>query len=409
MLRIRCTRRDAILVLLWASLICLLIYYSSFYYRINVPIITSLGRLIFYLGIDLAFILAVTLPRGYKNGAISIFCAFQVWAVISTIIANYTADGPLWKQIIYMSSFVACLVTSYRCATGLEYDRIIKTSNFFIVLFSLVFIALVSQNVYGTLMIHNNTVYYIALCLPFVGCLKNKIIRYSLFGVIGTLIVVSMKRTAFLAYILFLLVLYLYRTITEKEPHYLRMIVMGVLISAGLLIGYTTIMQRYGTNLLSTLSISAIREDQGSNRFYIYSQVWEAQKKASIIHWIFGYGYNGVWASRVATDGYLGEFVSAHNDILEVLYDYGIVGFVMYASFIVKLVREALLSVKIKAEYAAPFIASLAILFVFSMTSHLIIYYNYFGIMLVFWGICFAENRRFYAEFHKGINNSSSL
>lgn len=408
MLKIRFTKTEAIVVLLWASLVFLLIHYATFYFGIKVPLISTIGILVFYLGIDLALLFTVTIPRGPRQKVIRVFCYFQILSIISTVIANYTADGPLWKQIIYMTSFVACLVASYRCTYNSDYQAIIKITNTFVVFYLLLYLALVSSIIAGTLRLHNNTVYYIVLCLPFVGCIKKKLVRYSLFGMIGALIVISMKRTAFLAYVLFLFVLYLYRTITEKRPHYLRMIVFGTLIATGLMIGYSVIMQRFGTNLLSTLSISAIREDQGSNRFYIYSQVLEAQRNSSFINWIIGHGYNGVWAAKVATDGLLGEFVSAHNDILEVLYDYGIVGFFMYLSFIINLIREAIYSVKIKAEYAAPFIASLAILAVFSMTSHLIIYY-YYCVMMIFWGICLAENRRFYAESIHSVSDSSSI
>ena len=91
--------------------------------------------------------------------------------------------------------------------------------------------------------------------------------------------------------------------------------------------------------------------------------------------------------------------ITAHNDYLEVLYDFGIIAFVLYVSFVVQLLKMCRRLIAMKSEYAPAIGASLAIFFVNSMVSHIWIYNQYLIIFALFWGFINAvEKKHYYNE-----------
>ena len=116
-------------------------------------------------------------------------------------------------------------------------------------------------------------------------------------------------------------------------------------------------------------------------------------KNSSIKHWLIGSGYNSVLLSKVCTDGFLGASVSAHNDFLEVLYDYGVIGISIYVTFFLSLINKGINMVRDQYKYGKSFISSILIVIFTSLTSHLIIYLNYYAIIFCFWALCLADYR----------------
>ena len=82
---------------------------------------------------------------------------------------------------------------------------------------------------------------------------------------------------------------------------------------------------------------------------------------------IFGHGFN-----RVVYDSPL--HLSAHNDFLEIIYDYGIICFAIYLSVYISLIKLLFLQVKQKSKYAPPLAFSLSVFLVLSLVSHIIKY-----------------------------------
>ena len=52
----------------------------------------------------------------------------------------------------------------------------------------------------------------------------------------------------------------------------------------------------------------------------------------------------------------------AHNDYLNTLYDYGIIGVAVYVSFLLSMIKELLLLIKKKSEIAPAFTFSIVLL-----------------------------------------------
>ena len=238
-----------------------------------------------------------------------------------------------------------------------------------------------------------NVVYYLLVYLPLTPMIKLTILKRGLYVFQFIVILLSNKRTALIAFVAYCLS---YEWMTDKNISLKKRIYKGVLYIMILVILYIIfpiICEKLHITVFNELELSHITEDGGSNRLYIYNQLWQTQKISSIKHWLIGSGYNSVLLSKVCTDGFLGASVSAHNDFLEVLYDYGVIGISIYVTFFLSLINKGINMVRDQYKYGKSFISSILIVIFTSLTSHLIIYLNYYAIIFCFWALCLADYR----------------
>ena len=175
-----------------------------------------------------------------------------------------------------------------------------------------------------------NSIYYIIMFLPFVLDVKKSTLKAVLVLLITFCVLISLKRTAFFALVFslsgYFIVEYSSRMKKKKKRLYL---LLGSLLVAGLMMYlYNYLVEVLNLDIM--VRMNNLKSDWGSGRNIIYEDVWAAIKSTSFMERFFGYGYNGVFLTNAASS-------SAHNDFLEVLYDYGLFGFALYISFIVTL------------------------------------------------------------------------
>ncbi|MCC2192039.1 MAG: O-antigen ligase family protein [Gemmiger formicilis] len=133
--------------------------------------------------------------------------------------------------------------------------------------------------------------------------------------------------------------------------------------------------------------MQSLQEDGGSGRTTTYALVWEAFKSSNIVKQVIGHGYNAVYLDKISIS-------SAHNDFLEVLYDYGAIGLLFYVLLLFNFIFEAVKLRKAQCESFAAVTASILIYITLSCVSHLIIYptYNVFLLFIISMG--FSEYER---------------
>ena len=93
----------------------------------------------------------------------------------------------------------------------------------------------------------------------------------------------------------------------------------------------------------------------------------------------FGHGYNGVLKNSP-----LG--ISAHNDFFEIMYNYGIVGFIPYLILHIQLMKQVFASIRVRNEYAAIIAFTYTIFFIMSMIS-IVILYPLMALIAITWGM----------------------
>jgi len=92
-----------------------------------------------------------------------------------------------------------------------------------------------------------------------------------------------------------------------------------------------------------------IREDGGSGRNMVFISYWDHFKSSNIINMIFGHGlYAGAWFSG-SKHAFI--HVMAHNDWLELLYDFGMVSVILYALIFIKMASALIRNRKNRNAY----------------------------------------------------------
>ena len=128
--------------------------------------------------------------------------------------------------------------------------------------------------------------------------------------------------------------------------------------------------------------MSKMIDDEGSGRIYIYSEVSYELSKFQTQDWLLG---RGLKATKLinSIDG-----DTAHNDWLELLYDYGIIAFVLWLLFIIRVFALGFSQIRKRSALGAPILGLMIVYFVTSMISHLF-FYGHFYIFCIFLALLF--------------------
>ena len=221
----------------------------------------------------------------------------------------------------------------------------------------------------------SNTIYFVFLTLPWLLLVKGKISRLFFLFLFTVSAIWSLKRSVMLS-ILIIWASYVLLLLRDGRRFFLKILVVVALIVGGIY-GYF-----YGDELLSgELSERVNREetDEGRNRLAIWTLTWSMIQNSSTDALVMGHGHFGV-----RRDSFLE--ISAHNDFLEVIYDYGLVIFVLYIGLWVYVVKRCIKLYRDNSELFLPYAVSLSIFLVMSLVSHLILYTSYFNYLVLFWG-----------------------
>lgn len=233
-----------------------------------------------------------------------------------------------------------------------------------------------------------NSIYFVFLALPWLLLFRAKIARLSILLLFTGLAVWSMKRSVMLCAV-FYWSAYFFIVLSGKGHKFLRIIFVVVLIGAGI-VGYS-----YGDEFFKgELSERVNREetDEGRNRLAIYSVTAAMIAASPTESLIFGHGHYGVRRDSILE-------ISAHNDFLEIIYDYGLVIFVLYIGLWVYVVKRCIKLYRDNSEFFLPYAVSLSIFLVMSSVSHLVLYTSNFNYLVLFWGSIEG------LYFHKRISN----
>lgn len=227
----------------------------------------------------------------------------------------------------------------------------------------------------------SNVIFCLVTILPFCLLLKNKLL--SLILIILTFIssVFSNKRSVSL--ILLLLLIPSLRNVisgdikTKKRTFW----VYVILIILVLLLLYVS--QKYMNNSLF-VRFANIESDGGSGRIDIWSQVLNDYSNSSLTKQIFGHGHYAVSSLLYG--------LPAHNDFLEVLYDYGILGLIPYLIIHISLLMRLFKLKRTKNYYFYSYAAMYVIFLIMSMVSILIVQQRYLVYFAIYWGCLEGSN-----------------
>lgn len=166
------------------------------------------------------------------------------------------------------------------------------------------------------------------MLLPLLFCLRNRVVSLVLFCVCLFFLISGAKRGNILAAVI-PAILYLWMLFKENKKNVFKISVLIIAVAAiavwakDLVLSDDYLLRRYEQTL----------EGNTSGRDIIYSTMWNMWSGTdNIVNLLFGYGYNGTFL-------YSPMHKFAHNDWLEILVDFGLLGALFYAAIFISFAR----------------------------------------------------------------------
>lgn len=237
-----------------------------------------------------------------------------------------------------------------------------------------------------------NIVYYLIFMLPIVLMSKNKKIVGIGIALNILAVVLSSKRGA-LVIVLIALFVWIRTDLSGRfDTKKLSKVLFYVVLAIVALIAITALVDELGLNIFERMESFLSGEDSsGSGRITIWTDYWNQMKRDSIWHDFFGRGYN---ATKLNADLKPLGLSWAHNDFLQVLFDYGIIGLVIFCIIVGKLFKIASEMKKFQYCYYRQFFVSLFIFLLCCIYSMVTIYPQWFLSMAAFWGFVIGDFER---------------
>ena len=126
----------------------------------------------------------------------------------------------------------------------------------------------------------------------------------------------------------------------------------------------------------------------GRGRLTIYTTVVNMIVQSSPLNILFGHGWN-----QVIVDNPIG--LSAHNDFLECIYDFGIIGLFLFLAYVFNMIKYTFHLLKEKSSIGPAMAVAVIIFLVNSSVSHILIYPAFAMQFALFFGYVIGNQ-----EFH---------
>lgn len=206
--------------------------------------------------------------------------------------------------------------------------------------------------------------YYVLCMLPLLLMYEPKK-SIKLLGTFctGVIVAFSLKRVGLIAFVMLLLLYYLFEEDRNDVKKKVTTIFKIALLFAVLYAGYLYLAKRYNLNLLERMA--NLSEDGGSGRDFFYKTIIESYINSDLKSQIFGHGRDTL--SNILIRNTVHS--SAHDDFLEILYNYGLVPAILLFAYYISLISEWIKMRKQKYPNSNIYIAGVSCSLIMSLFS----------------------------------------
>lgn len=347
-------------------------------------------------GLGIMFSVVTCLPLLFPNrhlklhlppiGIIS-FVLFVIYTFVILIVYDNSEITVAVKTIRFLMHFVyiLALIATYRWYSVNPINKL--DTYIYVIFFTMLLLtygAIVMYMLNNLIVEHLVTSYYLLYALPIV--LLHKSWTWKAICVIAAIIAVfsSMKRGGVAALVLGLVIYAIvYMRIKSKN---MAKVILGSLFSiiiVGLIGLSLATMDNEDEEKNLFERFESVQEDGGSNRDHVYSITWNMITSQDGLSLVVGNGYNAVIKDSPI-------HYSAHNDYLENLYDYGMVGCGLYILFVISFLKLSIRALREKAEVAPMLCFQFSNYILLSNVSHIFLY-MFMPVVLMTYGIGYGQ------------------
>ena len=151
------------------------------------------------------------------------------------------------------------------------------------------------------------------------------------------------------------------------------------------------LVQTFNLNVLQRFM--EISEDGGSGRIQIWGRVYLSYASGSIFERLFGQGYQSVTSLMLT-----GRAILAHNDYLEILHDYGIIGIVLFSIWLFQVLSNFVKMWYRRDRFLPSYCYTLSAMILLSVLSYFFIQAYLINVTACYLGIVMAlstNNKKF--------------
>lgn len=334
-----------------------------------------------FIAVLLLFVYTATSNKGGLFIWLPVFYAFS--AFLSTAISGLYTPDKLPFRFVEIFYWVAVMLLAYYSVLTLNTTKfhVAFVISMLPVLAYMFYVTRDSETAYSE-NVAVNPVYFIAYLMPVVLLIRAKLLKSGLLLLIFAVIILSYKRMAFLAFATSLVAYFYFMSKSDSHAKTWRnaAIAFGAVLFTGILaIAFQRLSGAFGLDWSARMSTMV--ESGGSGRLTIWKDVLAAFADDPG-YWLIGHGHEAV---------HLTVRKWAHNDFLEVLYNFGLIGLSIYLLFIVKLLLILREMKKLGYRHVGAFAVSLVWLAWGSMFSMLVTMPMWFLGLALFWGITVAD------------------
>ena len=265
----------------------------------------------------------------------------------------------LTPMIVFLSTHNAMLQSNYE-----------KTEKgLFLFFFICLFVQFVSifREINFLDLAHIGSGFYLLYLLPLILTMKSRFIKIVCSLIVIFALFLSMKRSGIIA-LAFALLGYIFIRQYVRRKFNIRSFI-GSIVTISIAGALFFILGNSDANRENMFDrFENIEKDNGSGRLEVWEHTYSMIADQDIFHFMVGNGYD-----TVRRDSHLQ--LSAHNDFLEVTYDFGLIGLLLYILAFTALIAYVVRMVRAHSQYAPPAAMLCIIYLVQSMISHIVIYY----------------------------------
>lgn len=300
------------------------------------------------------------------------FWVYLLYVLFLLMIQNrFTSSdflNELFVPVIFLSTFYSC-----HEITSTQFDKYNRLQIIWLFIFFALFLyaAFILQRTHGLFI---NSSYYTALMIPFLMNEKNKFFIFM--GIIAILVpsLIVAKRTTLLAILAFFMA-YKFSSYKSKglgkNDFRLLFIIIACFVSI-YISSFNLVLDRF----------LSILDDGGSGRLELFGTMLNMIMESNAYYLLIGHG---AYTSSI----YMG--LSSHNDFLEVLWSYGVIGFTIYLNLFFALYIRAKSSKNISGRIYKIFLSTIVLWIFCSSVTHLIYVASYVASLFICFAICSAR------------------